>query len=67
MKMNAVSASGISKNWEAEEDARTLAQAAVIRSDPKRFARARQAAQEMGRQKMVEARALVGLGRMRKK
>jgi hypothetical protein len=55
------------KRWEAESDARTMAEATAIRSDPKRFAAAASAAREMGEKKMVEAKAMMGLARMRKK
>jgi hypothetical protein len=55
------------KRWEAESDARTIAEASAIKADPKRLAAAAAAAREMGEKKMVEAKAIMGLARMRKK
>jgi hypothetical protein len=44
--------------WQAEDDARILANAKTIRSDPKRYKAAVGKAQEIATQRMQEARAM---------
>jgi len=53
-------------DWEGEADARTLADAAVIQSDPKRLAKAAKAAKKMVEKKAVEAKAYARLGKKSK-
>lgn len=45
--------------WRAESDARTLAEAEVIKADSKRFKAAQKAAKEMARSKKVEADSMM--------
>lgn len=48
----------MNKNWEAECDARTLAEAETIRSDKKRMSAAAKAAMKMGNDAEKNAQAL---------
>jgi len=45
-------------DWEAESDARTMAESDVIRSDTERFGKARKAAEDMAQAKQIEATAM---------
>lgn len=51
------------KKWRAESDARTLAEAEVILSDPKRLILASQVAKRMASEKMKEAKAMTQIAR----
>lgn len=46
------------KDWEAENDARTMADADVIKNDPERYEKAVKAAQDMARDKKKEAESI---------
>jgi len=46
------------KEWRAERDARTLAEAKVIMADPKRHKAAMEAAARMSAEQMAEAKAM---------
>jgi len=46
------------KDWEAESDARTMADADVIKNDSERYERAVKAAQDMARDKKKEAESI---------
>ena len=46
------------KEWQAEDDARTLSQARIIYDDPGRLERAQQKAKEMAEEKKKEADAM---------
>jgi hypothetical protein len=54
------------RDWRAEEDARTLAEARVIMADPKRHKAAVGAAAEMAEEKMVAAKAMKRVANCRK-
>ena len=43
------------KKWQAQSDARTLADAGMIKGDPERLAAAGKAAEEMAEEKLKEA------------
>ena len=49
---------GSEQNWEAENDARTLAEASVIQKDSKRAAAAAKVAVDMANKKKEEAEAM---------
>jgi len=49
------------KKWEAESDARTIVEAAVITGDPARLAAAKKVSKKMSKDKAEEAKALKGL------
>ncbi len=49
------------KKWEAENDARTVAEAAVITADPERLAAAKKVGKPMAKDKEEEAAALKDL------
>ncbi len=49
------------KKWEAENDARTVAEAAVITADPARLAAAKKVGKPMAKDKEEEVKALKGL------
>lgn len=55
------------KDWEAENDARTMATAAVIRADKARYARAQVAAGKMADDQKVEAQAMAKIAGPKKK
>jgi len=46
------------EKWQAENDARTLQDAVVIKKDPKRFKKAVEAAKRLAEEKMKEADAM---------
>lgn len=46
------------RNWEAEQDARTLAEAKLIKVDPGRLGSAEQAATKLAEEKKDEAKAM---------
>lgn len=54
------------KKWQAECDARTLADAKVVMSDPARLKAAAKAAAKMADDKMVEAKAMKNIARKAK-
>ena len=51
------------KKWEAESDARTIAEAEAIKGDPERIKAAQKAAKEMSEEKQREADALRSLSK----
>jgi len=48
----------IDKDWEAENDARTLMEAEVIKGDPKRLEAATKAADKLSKEKVDEAASM---------
>lgn len=54
------------KRWRAESDARTIAQAEVIKSDPARMKAAAKAAQNMYKDELTEATALSKIAKQTK-
>ena len=50
------------KKWQAESDARQIAEAAVIREDPHRYAAAQEAAKRMAEEEEAKQKALKKLG-----
>ena len=48
----------IDRKWEAENDARTLAEAMAIKKDKPRLSKAAKAAKSMAEEEMVKAKAL---------
>lgn len=46
------------KKWRAEDDARTLAQSEVVKSDPERLNAAKEAAKKMAEEDMEKAKAM---------
>jgi len=50
------------KKWQAESDARQIAEAAVIREDPHRYAAAQEAAKRMAEEEEARQKALKKLG-----
>ena len=54
------------RKWQAESDARTLADAQVILKDNKRLAAAAKAAKGMASEKMEEAKAMGRIARKKK-
>jgi len=51
------------KKWEAESDARTIAEAEAIKGDPERIKAAQKAAKEMSEERQREADALRSLSK----
>ena len=51
------------KKWQAESDARTIAEAEAIKGDPERIKAAQKAAKEMSEEKQREADALRSLSK----
>jgi len=51
------------RRWQAEDDARTLAQSIVIQNDEKRMEAAKQAAERMAEEKREEASAMGSVAR----
>jgi len=51
------------KKWEAESDARTIANASAIKSDPTRMANAQRASIEMLKEKEAEVKGLRSLSK----
>jgi len=47
------------KKWQRESDARTLAEAEIIKSDKKRMNEATKGAKEIAKEKMADAKAMV--------
>lgn len=47
--------------WRAESDARTIAEAEAVKRDPKRLKAASKEGARMGKEKMMEAKALLNL------
>jgi len=54
----AVKISKDEERWQAEDDARTLQMAEVIRNDPKRLKKAQEAAKKLAEEKRKEADAI---------
>ena len=54
------------KRWQAENDARTLAEANVIQSDPERLDKAKQAAAKMAEEERARANAMSKVARSKK-
>lgn len=54
------------KDWEAEHDARTIADASAIKSDPTRLANAQRASMGMLKEKEAEVRGLRTLAKSKK-
>lgn len=57
-KAKVISISGPDKTWMAQDDARTLAAAAAIQSDPKRMKAAAEQAKKMADEQMEQAKAM---------
>jgi hypothetical protein len=57
-KMSKVEQSKTDKEWEAENDARTLMEAEVIKGDPKRLEAATKAADKLSKEKVDEAASM---------
>ena len=55
------------KEWEAQNDARTIAETQVITKDKKRYNAAIKAAQKMAAEKTEEAKAMKGVAKRKKK
>jgi len=55
------------KEWEAQNDARTIAESQVIVNDKKRYNAAIKAAQKMADEKAKEAKAMKGVARRKPK
>lgn len=56
----------VDKKWMAQNDARTLVDARVIMSDPKRMKAAAQEAKKLAGEKMKEAKAMSSIARRAK-
>lgn len=52
--------------WKAESDARTMAEAEVIKSDKKRLGAAAKEGARMGKEKMIEAKSLMNLNQKKR-
>jgi type IV secretory pathway VirB10-like protein len=55
------------RRWRAEDDARTLSEAQLIKKDAERLQQAKQAAEEMANKKAEEAAAMRNVANQRKK
>ena len=66
-KVEAISAPMAEKDWQADDDARTLMRAEEVKADPKRFAAATKRAQIASEEKAAEAKAAKKIAGWRKK
>lgn len=65
--MNRISMVKEEKKWKREGDARTLAEAAAIKADPKRYAEAKKGASEMAPEMEKESKATLARARAMKR